>query len=255
MVLRVSMCQMRSVDDPVENLARAETCIGGADSDLFVFPEMFLSSYGGTLPAGFAERAIGELRRICIEKDCAVCMGLPMEDGGLRNSLAFITPDDTVRYDKRFLARFGDYAETGFEAGTGQVMAEWKGMMFGLSICYDVMFPETHRGYAMGGADAVIVASASLSGSRRFMETVCPARSLENTVYTVYVNNTGRFGDGTFFGRSTLYSPLGETVTRLGQGEEIVEVVLDRDEIERARRLRPHLADLKSSEMGDIYHS
>lgn len=253
MVLRVSMCQIRSVDDPVENLARAETCIGGADSDLFVFPEMFLSSYGGTLPAGFAERSIGELRRVCIERDCAVCMGLPMEDEGLRNSLVFITPDDTVRYDKRFLAHFGDYTETGFEAGTGQAMAEWKGMRFGLSICYDVMFPEIHRGYAMAGADAVIVASASLSGSRCFMETVCPARSLENTVYTVYVNNTGKFGDETFFGGSTVYSPLGEAAIRLGPGEVIAEVVLDLAEIERARRLRPHLADLESSGMGDIY--
>ncbi len=246
MEIKTALCQLAAGDDYEENLRRLIETVDLNDADLYVFPELYLSSYGGDLPPGFLGRAIDEIRDACRDNGCAVCVGAPAESDGLRNSQFFITGDSVDRYDKIHLARFGIYAEDRFTQGSAPVMVEYMGMRIGIEVCYDIMFPEVHRAYAKAGADIVICAAASAGPSRPFMERIGPARSLENTVYTVFLNNIGSDGKGnTFWGGSCVYDPLGEKKAVLGADEGISVVTLSSGEIEAARKVRHHLEDIR----------
>ena len=246
MSIKVALCQLLATDSPEDNLRKLEDVVRRERADLYVLPEMYLSSYTGSLPDAFASAAVGRLQALCRITRSAVCVGLPVSDHGkLYNSLFFVTDDQVFRYDKMHLARFGVYSEDRFTPGDSPLMVEWKGFRIGLSVCYDVMFPELHRAYGAAGADVVIVSSASLPPSRPYMERIVPARSLENTVYTVFVNNIGPCGGDVFFGGSSLYSPLGERTVCLGDSEEVGTVTLDKEEISRARSVRHHLEDMR----------
>ena len=245
MEIRTALCQLSADGDYEENLRRLIETVEINDADLYVFPELYLSSYGGDLPSGFLDEAIRRIQSACAEKECAVCVGAPAEHEGLRNSQFFITSNSVDRYDKIHLARFGIYAEDRFTAGSVPVMVTWKGMRIGLEVCYDIMFPEIHRTYAKAGADIVICAAASAGPSRPFMERIGPARSLENTVYTVFLNNIGPCGNDTFWGGSCVYDPLGEKSVCLGEDEDIAITTLSSDAIESARKVRHHLEDLR----------
>ena len=113
-------------------------------------------------------------------------------------------------------------------------------------ICYDAMFPEIHRYYATHGADAVLMPSASAEKSEYAMRTVVPARCFENTVYTLFCNNTGTGPAGRYYGGSCVFSPLGKPLVSAGTGSEVVTATLSAAEIESARKVRTHLADLRS---------
>ncbi|AGI48223.1 putative amidohydrolase [Thermoplasmatales archaeon BRNA1] len=182
---------------PEDNLKRAEGAILQNEADLYVFPELFLSSYDTTtFNPEDTPTAEKRLRLLCGERDCAVAIGAPVQwYNGVTDSLLFITPTETFRYDKIYLANFGIYNESAFEPGKSPAIVEWKGMKIGLEICYDVTFPELHRFYATHDCDIVIVSAASAEPSKKVLMNILPTRSVENTVYTVYVNSIGKFKD------------------------------------------------------------
>lgn len=249
MGVRVAICQIRStVGDVGLNLDRIMSTISQIDADVYVFPELFLTGYGadyGTLKED-VEIALNKLTLWCSEKDIAIAVGAPMYiKDTIRNSLYFVTQKSTIRYDKLYLAKFGMYSEHMFTPGSRPVIAEFKGMRFGLSICYDMFFPEIFRFYAVNNADANICISASANYSKEFFERIIPARSLENVIYTIFVNNIGTFGENSFFGHSRLVGPLGNTVSETNDDECVKRVFLDKEVIENARKLRTHINDLR----------
>lgn len=247
MRLGIALCQLRSSEDTKTNLENAVKAVCENDADVFLFPEMFLTRYG---VSDFDREAVAEsakeLENLCRTTGKAVVMGMPsFENGEIFNSLCFFSENGTVRYDKLYLADFPPYNEEIFAPGSCPRTVEYKGMKFGLLICYDVMFPEIHRYYGTHGADAVLMASASAEPSEPSMERILPARSLENTVYTLFCNNTGDGPAGRFFGGSAMFTPLGEKAVRTDGKEGITVVTIDSDEIAGARQARHHLEDLR----------
>ena len=253
MEVRIALCQMPGSGDVNGNLEEVGRITGEISADIYLFPELFLTGYGcRSFDGSVLAKAEQSLKELCCEKGIAVAMGMPVVRGGETfNSLVFFSPEGRTEYDKLYLANFEPYNEEVFTPGRGPSMVEWKGMRFGLLICYDAMFPEIHRYYATHGADAVLMASASAEQSEYAMSTVLPARSFENTVYTLFCNNTGTGPAGRYFGGSCAYSPLGKALAKAGTGEEVVTVTLSSSEIESARKIRTHLADLRSDIVWD----
>lgn len=246
MDLRLAICQAESTDDVSRNREKIEQIMESYQADVYLFPELFLTRYGNQNYSDEAVNdAVAHIRNLCMKKDCAVAVGAPVFNGKLYNSLLFITGSSIHRYDKLYLANFAPYNEGIFTKGAGPVMIEWKDWKIGLEVCYDVMFPEIHRNYAVNGADIVLVSSASAMGSRIPMMTVLPSRSFENTVYTAYCNNSGEGPAGTYFGGSVLFSPLGEIIGQTGAGEDTLVFNLKKETITQARCARHHIADLR----------
>ena len=126
-------------------------------------------------------------------------------------------------------------------------------MKFGLTICYDLFFPELYRIYALRGADAIINISASPSATQSFFEKLLVARAIENTTFIIYCNLVGTELNMVFWGGNQLIGPRGNIQTR---GEDFKDCVvtgeLDAKEIEVARTFRRTIRDTKFSLLHEL---
>lgn len=249
MEVRVALCQFSpSVGNVENNVSRIESCIGSGRADVYVFPEMFLTGYGADCDPLKEEciSAISELSSACREYDCAVALGAPRYEGcSVMNSLAFLSPDGDIWYDKTHLARFGVYAENGFGAGGHPAIGRYRGIGFGLCICYDIFFPEILHGCSLNGSSVNICIAASAAESKRYLDRVISARALENVTYLAYVNNIGPMNGLTMHGCSRGLDPFGEEICGCGTEETMSVFVADTDELDRARATRRHLSDFR----------
>lgn len=249
MGVRIAICQVQSsIGNVGQNLDKILNVITQTKADVYIFPEMFLTGYGADYTSLEPEiqYAVDKISLWCIEMDIAIAYGTPTYcEKGVMDSLLFVTHSGTVQYNKIYLAKFGIYSEKELTPGDRPKIGTFKGMKFGLSICYDMFFPEIYRCYAIAGADVNICISASAETSKQFIERILPARSLENVMYTVFVNNIGKYKETRFFGKSRLVGPLGNTLNEADQSDVILCVYVDKAVIENAREERRHLADLR----------
>ena len=249
MRVEVALCQMRpAMGNPEKNAKTVADLVGSDPADVLVFPESFLTGYGER-PEGLSERigsCLSELSDLCRREDKAVALGTArMSPEGARNSIAFLSPDGDVFYDKTHLARFGIYAEDGYVGGSGPVMGRYHGIGFGLSICYDIYFPEVLRPCSLSGADVNICVSAAAVPSAPFFDRILPARALENVSYLAFVNNVGPMAGLDMAGQSRIVDPFGCTVASLGHEEGIIRFTADTEEIAEMRTVRRHLTDFR----------
>ena len=247
MGLKLALCQYQAeIGNVSANLNRIMTTLSQTKSDVYIFPELFLTGYGADCSSLSEEvqYAVDRMRLWCLEMDVAILVGAPSyRSNGIRNSLLFISSGETVRYDKMYPARSGVCSEKGFMRGDKPMLCSFKGMTFGLSICYDIFFPEILRSYALAGADIDICIAASAIQTKPYYDRILPARSLENLFYTVFVNGIGVSGDQRFYGSSKLIGPLGNTISELGSEEEVRCVYVDKEVIINARKENKHLDD------------
>jgi len=247
MGMRLALCQCESaVGDVGANLEKIMSVISRMTSDVYIFPELFLTGHGADYPSlsEDVQYAIDKMRLWCMEKDIAVLVGAPSyHSGGVRNSLLFITSDDAERYDQLCPEHYEMSDENDLACGGGAMLCSFRGMTFGLSVRCDIFFPEMYRNYALSGADINVCAASSATPSKPYFEKILPARSLENLIYTVFVNSVGRSGEAEFYGSSKLISPLGDTLCELGDKEEIVCAYVDKAVITKARKEKRHLGN------------
>jgi len=252
MTLNAALIQQHpKLRDKKANLKTLEDTIARNEADLYILPEMALTGYSlfdeySVLSEEIPGPSTGKVQELAEQNDCAIFMGMAEKDPERKviyNSAAFITPKDMWVYRKMYLAHFGPFKEKlYFAPGQAPVLASYKGFNIGLTICYDLFFPELLKDLAIEGADILLNISASPTFSRHFFETLLPARAIENTCYMLYTNLVGTELNLVFWGGATGIGPRGNV---LGQGpyynEAVTKVELDHSEIEVARRFRPTL--------------
>jgi predicted amidohydrolase len=124
-------------------------------------------------------------------------------------------------------------------------VAEVDGVPVGLSICYDLRFPELYRQLAIAGAKILVVPAAfMLYTGRDHWEVLLRARAIENQCYVLAAGQIGDHEPGrTCFGRSMIVDPWG---TVLAQAPDTVGVTfadLDLDRLDKIRTEVPSLAN------------
>jgi omega-amidase len=92
----------------------------------------------------------------------------------------------------------------------------------GVSICYDIRFPEMARSLALLGAKVLFVSAEWPHPRLHHWRTLLMARAIENQMYVVACNSVGDNGATSFFGHSMIIDPWGEIVAEGGEQEEIV---------------------------------
>ncbi|GAG30071.1 unnamed protein product, partial [marine sediment metagenome] len=131
--------------------------------------------------------------------------------------------------------------------GDSVVTAETELGRFGLSICYDLRFPELYRTMMLRGTDFVFAPSAftSFTGKDHW-KVLVRARAIENQVFMLAPNQVGRTATGVeFYGHSMIVDPWGEV---LAEGAELTELVLaelDTDVLKRVRERVSALSDVR----------
>jgi predicted amidohydrolase len=176
------------------------------------------------------------------------------EPGKVMNSLLVYGPDGArvARYDKIHLFAFATGDESYDESRTmvpGRAVrsfemapADGPRLKVGLSVCYDLRFPELYR--SLGQPDLIMVPAAfTATTGRAHWHTLLRARAIENLCYVLAPAQGGRHDNGkATFGHSVLYGPWGETVAELDEGPGVIVGEVDPDRIAEVRASLPALA-------------
>lgn len=170
-------------------------------------------------------------------------------DDRIYNTCLVYGPDGQVvaRYDKIHLFGFDNGDEVFSEATTiraGQVSSQsFHGPCgpVGLSICYDLRFPELYR--AMGAVNLIVVPSAfTYTTGKAHWEILLRARAIENQCYVLAAAQGGKHENGRrTWGHSVLIDPWGNVVDQLPEGPGLVCGAVDPDRIEQVRTSLPAL--------------
>jgi len=261
--LRLSLaCANPRLGDVAANVGAVAKAVQDAKADLVAFPEMYLSGYGigddaSRLALTLDDDRLEPIRQAARKAKAHVVVGGPRKArAGVTHNAAFcIAPDGTTTaYDKRALATFTTFQE-GLFFRPGRTDPVWETDLgtIGLSICYDLFFPEFQRRQALAGADLLLNISASPSTSQRFFEAILPARAIENASFMAYTNCVGPQDAVVFWGGAQAWGPRG---TLLGRLEPLkpgrLDVTLDRADLVPAREFRPTLRDAATEDLADL---
>ncbi|MDQ3721215.1 MAG: carbon-nitrogen hydrolase family protein [Actinomycetota bacterium] len=263
--MRAAAVQLNSTEDRTRNLERADRLTREAAADgaqLIVLPEKFnVLGEHDALQAG-AER-LGDGPSMSWARDTARELGIDLVAGSiverregrdkLSNTSVHVGPDGSVRAAYRKIHMFDvtvggqDYRESeGEEAGDEIVLSDLAGgLPVGLTVCFDLRFPELYRILAVRGARVVTVPSAftQATGEAGHWEVLLRARAIENQAFVVAANQVGFAGDKQSFGASMIVDPWGEILARVTSGEAFAAADLDLARQEETREQLPSLAN------------
>jgi predicted amidohydrolase len=136
--------------------------------------------------------------------------------------------------------------------GEAPVVADTPLGKLGLSICYDLRFPELYRRLAMAGAEVLFVPSAFTAYTGKFhWMPLLQARAIENQCWVVAPAQTGvHGGDRASFGHTAVLDPWGTTVAVRPRGAGVVLAEVDLDRLERVRAGLPCLQHARPELLG-----
>jgi predicted amidohydrolase len=262
--LRVAAVQLNSTADPAANLAVADRLTRAAAADgarMIVLPEKWTAMGSDEQLRAAAETldgpAVGWARATARELDVELVAGSIVEriDGQekLANTCVHVDRHGEIKAVYRKLHMFDvevagrSYRESDLEdAGDEIVLSETADeLQLGLSICYDVRFPELYRILAVRGARAFpIPAAFTLATTRDHWETLLRARAIENQAFVIAANQIGEHpGGNRSGGRSMIVDPWGVVLAQAPDGEGHIVAELDLARLEQIRAQLPALAN------------
>jgi len=266
--MRAAAVQLTATADFDRNLERADRLTRAAAADgaqLIVLPEKWTAlGRGDALVAGAQSLdgpAITWARAIARELQIDLVAGSFSERVGgeerLRNTSVHVGPDGEIHASYRKVHLFDVvlegtvYFESEHEQAGDElvVSATADGVELGLSICYDLRFPELYRILALGGARIFSVPAAfTVPTTRDHWEVLLRARAIEDQAFVVAANQIGehapRLRSG---GRSMIVDPWGLVLALAPDREGHIVADLDLEAQARIRRDLPALANRRPS--------
>jgi predicted amidohydrolase len=262
--LRVACVQLNAGTSKADNLETAERLVARAAStgaDVVVLPEKW-NAIGSveTLRANAEPLEGGESGDAM--SDWARTHGITLVGGSIteirdgREKLSntcpvYDTSGDLVAVYRKihmFDVEVGGHVYRESEAeepGEETLVCDLEGWRVGLSVCYDLRFPELYRILALDGAELVTVPAAfTMYTGRDHWELLLRARAVENQLYVAAANMWGvHEGGKASYGRSTIVDPWGVVLAQAADEDTVITAELDRAHMERIRRDLPALAN------------
>jgi predicted amidohydrolase len=260
--MRVVLAELASrPGDVAANLERVRAVAGATPCDLAIFPELFLSGYRigdrvHALAARDGDATLAALRAAARDSRATIVVGTPLASatraGEVHNAAIAVRPDGEIHAQvKRYLPTFGPFEEGAHFTPTDESEPfPLAAHPVGLEICYDAFFPEVSRSLALGGAELLVVLSASPVTSGTLFARLLPARAIENGFPVVFVNRVGVEDGLVFGGGSGAWDPRGEPIptravaTSHGPDERVLSAEIDLAAAARWRPFRPVLRDV-----------
>lgn len=133
-------------------------------------------------------------------------------------------------------------------AGESPVIADLDGIKIGLSICYDIRFPELYRAYRKAGAD-ILVNMAAWGASKKIpWDSMTTSRAVENQTYFVALTQTGKLKDGEKnLGHSMILDYKGDILSEINKKEGCIYAEIDLEKMYEFRNKCTVLNDIKDS--------
>ena len=259
--IRLALAQISSKrENKSENLRKMEELTIKAKeqgADLIIFPEMSLTGYvildqvyelAETIPG----LSTGKVEALAKKTGMHIVFGMPelseKTQATIFNTAVLVGPKGLIgKYRKMYLPTHSVFEEKRyFRPGYEPAVFKTDIGNIGLSICYDVFFPEVFRLSRLKGAQLIICISASPAVRRGYFEILTSARALENTAFLAYVNLAGVEDGLQFWGGSRLVCPTGDVVAKAKYDEEdFVVCDVNFNDLRAAETFIPTLRDLR----------
>jgi predicted amidohydrolase len=226
-------------------------------ADIVIFPEMSLTGYTIRDHAyDLAEEVPGpstrRIEKIARQESLYIVHGMPERSGIgraiLYNTAVLTGPEGYVgKYRKTHLPTHSVFEEKRYyRPGYQTPVFETRLGKLGLTICYDIFFPEITRALRLQGAKFIICISASPAVRRKFFEFLTIARAIENTCFLAYVNLVGIEDGLQFWGGSRLIGPDGAIIAQTKYDEEDFGLgEIHYDDLKPIEAFLPTLRDLR----------
>lgn len=255
--MKIGVIQLQSVLDPAVNLKRIknlmmEAKIYGAKA--IFLPEVFYSMSDGTKATPYLVEGKNEhyeaIRSLATDSGFYILGGSAATNvnGKIMNRSYNFSPtgEELATYDKMNLFSVDlskhpsqtviDESKT-YTAGTTPQIFDFEGFKLGLSICFDLRFPEFFRNYSFMGANVLSISSAfTVPTGKAHWHTLVRARAIENQCYVIASAQWGRHNEKmSTYGHSLIVDPWGEVISDAGEGEKIIFGDLSLEKIEQVR--------------------
>jgi predicted amidohydrolase len=260
--MRAGAVQLNSTENVEVNLATADRLVRQAaalGAELVMLPEKWNVLGTAEQMAAGAEPLDG--RCIAWARETAAELGIDLVAGSIvervpgqakhANTSVHVGPDGEVKSVYRKLHMFDvevdgvTYAESSTEDPGDEVVVSTlrDGTRLGMSICYDVRFPELYRALIGDGATVLAIPAAfTLATTRDHWELLVRARAIENQCFVVAPNQIGTHGGGNRSGgRSLIVDPWGVVLASAPDGECAIVAELDFANLADIRRRLPAL--------------
>jgi predicted amidohydrolase len=266
--IRVACVQMTSRADKAANLETAERLVAQAASggaDIVLLPEKW-NAIGDAAVYHETAEPLDRGESVAAMSDWARRHGITLVGGSIaerregreklsNTSLVFDSAGEIVATYRKihlFDVEVGGvvYRESeAEEPGEEAVVAEAEDWKIGLSVCYDVRFPELYRILALDGAQLVTVpAHFTTPTGKDHWHVLLRARAIENQLYVAAAAQIGETLPGKpAYGRSLIVDPWGLVVAQAADEATVISAELDRAHLEDIRAKLPSLANRQSN--------
>ena len=228
--------------------------------DIIVLPEVFAI---GWYCKNFSKEAetlddsetINFLKNIAQEYKSLVVGGTFIQktkDGMLKNTCPVISSKGQLvtTYDKMHLFSHKGSEENKFISKGNQLkILDFCKTKIGLSICYDIRFPELYRTYSKAGVEIFINTAAWSISKPEHWDIMHKARAIENQCFMIVADQTGKItGNEYNLGHSMIINPWGTVLSELQSEEECIYYEIDTDEVKKLREKFPLIKDRRDME-------
>jgi predicted amidohydrolase len=261
--VRAAAVQLNATEDTDRNLERADRLVrdaAGRGAELVVLPEKWTVLGTREHMAAGAQTLDGEA--ITWARDTAAQLGIDLVAGSLYeraedaekgfNTSVHVGPDGEIQSVYRKIHLFdvevdgAVYAESSTEDPGDEIVVTdlADGLRLGMSVCYDLRFPELYRILALRGAELLTVPAAfTLPTTRDHWEVLVRARAIENQCFVIAANQIGNHPGGLRSGgRSVIVDPWGLVLATAPDTECAIVADLDLDNLRDIRRRLPSVA-------------
>jgi predicted amidohydrolase len=250
--MRVGLIQYSPVwEDKSASEQRILKLLGGYQAvDLLVFPEMTLTGF--TMQSDeFAEDLRGNtfqfFSSLAKEKNCAIIYGvIEKEKEKNFNTMVHVNEHGDIITTYRKMHPYS-YCGEDIHYGKGEkrIITRVKECMIGLSICFDLRFPEFYRQYGKERVHLIIDIANWPDPRIEHWRTLLKARAIENQCYVIGVNRVGDDPALHYNGWSSAFDPMGKPLAEVENEEKLIIVEIDADYVAGIRESLPFLKDMR----------
>ena len=259
--MKISLIQFTVEEDIEENFSKVKKFLNkalGENPDFILLPECFL--FLSSNPIKIKDNAL-DLNSSYIKffKDFAKINNLFLLLGSLTikesnkifNYSILINPDGQIVSSYKKIHLFDVLLKNGeqykeseiFEKGNEICIFKNKEFILGHTICYDLRFPKLYRALAKYGSNIILVPSAfTTTTGKDHWHILVRSRAIENASYIIAPNQWGKNKNNrSTYGHSLVVNPWGKIIADGGEGEKVINCIIDLNEVEKARNSIPVL--------------
>jgi predicted amidohydrolase len=220
------------------------------DGDLLIFPEMTLTGFS-MQPKILAENKIDQsfhfFSDLSRKFSLHILAGImEKEEEKFFNTILHINPSGNLESFYRKIHPFSyskeDENYSGGEQPAVTFINDWK---IGLSVCYDLRFPELYRLYAKERVDLIINIANWPVPRIEHWRTLLKARAIENQCFAAGVNRVGNDPSSAYNGFSSVFDPMGKEIVAVEDEEKIITAEIDKTKVDEVRNKLPFLNDIR----------